>query len=474
MNNITIYYDLDSLSSKASDYYNSFVSPLICLFGLTTSMLSLVVLLNINLKEKIFVFMLANTIADFLFLFIEMFIFLIRCGSLCSISYDYIIKCYELYIYLILGYILVVFIAINDLALSLERLVILAKANRQLRNEIERELNNASGGNIDTISKSSSSSLSSRSSSDSLTDSWLQHMFHQAQQFLLGCSKRPNCFRLKFALHFALASLIVVPLFLAKEIRLVGLWDFDDSLEPKELYKLETIELGANLKIVFSFISLLKGPILFGMLLAVNILVAIWFRQNISLRLQLIKLEEKRESTNPATITKQRQLSQSRRITLMTLVVCLIYLIGNSMDSIAPLLVLLRQDWDMLNKNDQYLIISNTLFFLSHGLFFFVYYAFNREFKEKFHSLFIGQRQQSLLRKFKSSMTMLSSTPFRFKKSNKNVRFNSQPFIINTLTLNSLSMSKIWSSQMSSHHSMTQQPASSPASAPASDSSSFI
>ena len=114
----------DSLSARSHDYSNVYLLPTISLFGIITSIINIIVLVEINKKPKsrTFKYMLVNSLSDLIFLLIESSLFLIRCGSLCPYGSTRFAKVYEHYIFLYLGYVIVMFSALMDLSLSIDRL----------------------------------------------------------------------------------------------------------------------------------------------------------------------------------------------------------------------------------------------------------------------------------------------------------------------------------------------------------------
>lgn len=110
------------LSTRLADYSNVYFLPTICLFGMLTSLTSMIVSYRlhsstrhsrrVSKKElqhlcKTRDYILLNSILDFAFLLVESFLFIIRCGSLCPHGYAYASKFYEIYVYLYFGYVLI-------------------------------------------------------------------------------------------------------------------------------------------------------------------------------------------------------------------------------------------------------------------------------------------------------------------------------------------------------------------------------
>ena len=117
-----VHNSTDYLSFRITDIGNTFILPPICILGVLMNLLNVIVLLQPDLKDAIFSFMLINSIADFLFLFICSFTFIIRCGVLCNSGYTYESKFFELYIYLFVGNSILLFSTLLDIVVSLNRL----------------------------------------------------------------------------------------------------------------------------------------------------------------------------------------------------------------------------------------------------------------------------------------------------------------------------------------------------------------
>ena len=106
--NFTIYVTLEDLSSRLYDYSNSYFLPITAVFGLLTSSFCLVGSARkdtSNSKSLNFIFI--NSVANFLFLLTQFFVFLFRCGNLCPFSYNYFPQLYQIQIFWFLGYSLV-------------------------------------------------------------------------------------------------------------------------------------------------------------------------------------------------------------------------------------------------------------------------------------------------------------------------------------------------------------------------------
>ena len=108
ISSLPIYYSKEGLTPRYADYSNVYVLPPICAFGIATNILSIIVSAKRNeTNAKSLDYILLNSIIDVVFLLIQFFLFIIRCGVLCLYGYTYGAKFYEVYIYLYIGYVLI-------------------------------------------------------------------------------------------------------------------------------------------------------------------------------------------------------------------------------------------------------------------------------------------------------------------------------------------------------------------------------
>jgi hypothetical protein len=120
---ISIYTNKASLTTRYADYSNVYVLPSICLFGILTSIAALAASFKHDESNvSIMTFIFLNSFIDVAFLFIEFWLVIIRCGTLCPFAYTYWAKFYEIYIYLFVGYILVDSQVILGIYVTVERL----------------------------------------------------------------------------------------------------------------------------------------------------------------------------------------------------------------------------------------------------------------------------------------------------------------------------------------------------------------
>lgn len=104
---LPVFFSKDNITNRFVDYSNVYLLPSICYFGCITSLISVMVTFkreDSHAKTLNYIFL--NSTIDLLFLLIQSFLFIIRCGVLCAYGYSFPAKLYEIYIYLYVGYIL--------------------------------------------------------------------------------------------------------------------------------------------------------------------------------------------------------------------------------------------------------------------------------------------------------------------------------------------------------------------------------
>lgn len=134
---ILVVNSTESLSLRFADSLNVFVLPPICLAGMT---LNLVCVLVVATQRKqrltsgaLYSFVIATrSLADLVFLCINSFTCVIRCGSLCPHAYTFAAKVWELYVHLFVGNTLLLFATSLDLCLAFQRLVSFDSSSRQV------------------------------------------------------------------------------------------------------------------------------------------------------------------------------------------------------------------------------------------------------------------------------------------------------------------------------------------------------
>lgn len=119
---LKIFRSLDELSEETIDLVNIYVLPAVCLIGIILNFLSIIILVRLRFKTELYKLMLSISISDFLFLLLSIFLVIFRCGRFCPYGYTYISKFYELYFYLYLGNVLLMFVLVINLLICYNRI----------------------------------------------------------------------------------------------------------------------------------------------------------------------------------------------------------------------------------------------------------------------------------------------------------------------------------------------------------------
>ena len=104
-NNLTLnngeklYYSLDSLSFRISDYGYTYLIPSVCAFGIITNAITIIVIVKGSLKGIMHKYMLFMCIFEIFEMAINFWLMIVRCGTLCPYGYEYLSKVYEQYFY---------------------------------------------------------------------------------------------------------------------------------------------------------------------------------------------------------------------------------------------------------------------------------------------------------------------------------------------------------------------------------------
>ena len=130
--NVPFYNSTHGLTVRLYDYSNVYILPLICVFGLLTGFINIFILIKTGIKKNVHSYMLIGAISDTLFLFIQIFTVVIRCGTLCPYGYTYASKAYELYVYLYLGFTIITFSAFVDISMSIERIMLFTNSHKTI------------------------------------------------------------------------------------------------------------------------------------------------------------------------------------------------------------------------------------------------------------------------------------------------------------------------------------------------------
>lgn len=124
---LEIYNSTSSLTNKFTDYVNLFVLPSISVYGVGINFVSILASARLSKKDIMNLYMLYASILNFIFSLICVFLAIIRCGSLCSYSYTYEAKVYELYVYLYVCYSILLASQLLEAVIAVNRLLAFSK-----------------------------------------------------------------------------------------------------------------------------------------------------------------------------------------------------------------------------------------------------------------------------------------------------------------------------------------------------------
>ena len=109
------------------DNWYTFVLPLICLMALIANLINIRVFIELRHLNKSYKYMLCKSIANALYLFICSFVFLVKCGHNCSLTFprNYYIKLYELYLFIYFASVLALIDLFMEIMIILQRLFLI-------------------------------------------------------------------------------------------------------------------------------------------------------------------------------------------------------------------------------------------------------------------------------------------------------------------------------------------------------------
>ena len=332
--NETIYSTLDSLTAKITDIGNTYILPAICVFGIFTNFISMIVLYKMDLKNSIYKFMLIVSIRDFIYLFLPVFLTIFRCGALCSYGYKYESKVYELYIYLFIGNSIMTFGNMLDIFVSLNRLLAFSS----------------------TSPKASEISFKWRCIVSGI---------------------------------FAIIINILV-IILPKSIQKIGLLTTFDATNSTHiiyevLYSVKLSNIGKNQigQLIVTILTFVRTTFLIFFLFLINVIVGLKFSRHIHKKKMIVN------SNNSKIINGTKLTIKNNNTTRMVLLMGCNYLAGNLPFGIAAILSSVNFDPYIYSI---YQLYSNSSLFLSFGSNIFIFYIFDNKFKAKLKRL-VGKYQ---------------------------------------------------------------------------------
>jgi hypothetical protein len=122
---LMVFYSRENLTIRFADYSNVYILPSICVLGMFLNMVNMVVTLKARSEhqhDQVMKYILINSFIDFSFFLTQVFLAIIRCGSLCPYGFTYAAKFYEIYVYLYVGYVLITFQVILNIHVTIQEL----------------------------------------------------------------------------------------------------------------------------------------------------------------------------------------------------------------------------------------------------------------------------------------------------------------------------------------------------------------
>ena len=269
-----------SLSSKISDQFSTFVFPAICFLGMSLNSVSIYVLCKILSKNKtantrnasasnnMFKYMLMNQIVDLISGIFSVFIALFRCGSYCSLGYNFYSKVYEQYIYLFIINSVLFWGFLIEIAFAFERLASFSA----------KTINN------------------------------------QENKFL--------SFKRKIFLLFIISLIANTPTYLiSRSITPIGILVTNNY---EILYTVASNSIGNSLygKIFLFIWTMLRGFLLYIGLFILNLIIAYKFKKHLKSKINKTGRTEAKSTDNQSKI-------KERKVTKMLIIINMYYLIGN-------------------------------------------------------------------------------------------------------------------------------------------------
>jgi hypothetical protein len=117
INKLPVFRNVMELTTSYIDIGNTFILPPICIIGIITSLICIIVLKNIKLGVNQYFYI--ASISDLIFSVTCFSIGFIRCGSFCSFGYSYIARIFELYVYTFLTNSCLLFSLLIDLLITI-------------------------------------------------------------------------------------------------------------------------------------------------------------------------------------------------------------------------------------------------------------------------------------------------------------------------------------------------------------------
>ena len=360
------------------DWSYFYLLPIISFIGFVLEIISTLTFIKIvkNNHTDIYKYLLAYSVSDAMALFIHCFIGVFKCGVHCNIEHSLAAKIYEFYIYLFIGNIFNTLSVFIDLKISLDRyLLISQKSNARLN--------------------------------------------------------KPSRPKLTITIFSALSILLNIPYLFIYEIDKTENVSILANNSTKTSYEFR-VELSdkfnSNMQVnMMAIVGISKDFVLLFLVFTINFMMTIAFRQRFKKRQNFMKREsvshiptfkneekhmineenansvvtvEKHETNAQVMVNKFVKSSKNtklmnnynteRRVTLMILFLCLIFLLGHIPEMLYKLKSSLHNNYKLINFNylPFFLIFANFMSFSTRGLNFFVYFLFNLVFRKALKDVF--------------------------------------------------------------------------------------
>jgi len=301
--------------------WNTFIIPIICVFGMVTNGMCIYIFLQLKLKGDLFKYMFASSCLCFVYLFLCFFSFSFRCTSICSISSTYATRLYHYYIFLYATSILAISKAFIEVIICLERY--LAMKNMFLKQKIS--------------------------------------------------------YKLVLLIIFIFSIFIYTPVLLENQIAAAP--SSNNSSGVSYIVKKSDLGQTTELKALVITTFCVRGPVILFALLLIDVLAMIEFKQI---------LKRKQNLTSPITTNYSNQLNKKENVekieinlTKLAMTSALLFVVCNFPNAATFILNTLSLNTSTFFT--LFVLFSNTVLFIYHGLNFFVYYKFNKKFRSFFH-----------------------------------------------------------------------------------------
>lgn len=324
--------DTNDLLPLITDIFNVFILPVVCFAGIILSIFCIIVVNQFKNNIVLFYIKL-NAVSDLIFLVINFFIGIIRCGSFCTLDTTYAAKFYEKYIYLYIGSTFLMISSLIEIQIIITQYLTIRKIT------------------------------------------FFEKIHKYTYLFIIS----------------------IISLFLNSPIFIVRKIDKKVNSENETIYSLQLnnfgqTEPGRILSIIY---GLIRGVFLFILLLITNCLLTyeykIYLKNKIKIHHYPIAISTSRDQSKPEaqsidTSTNLLKIeNRNARMSSMLISMSVYFLISHIPFSAAPILFALNVNKTFYNG---FLIFANFILFVSHGFTFFIFFFFNKKIRQQTYYLF--------------------------------------------------------------------------------------